>query len=342
MGKKPDDSTKLFINLKERMKCKQKRFHSVFASQINESICLGMVVKNMKKESINIRDPFILSYNEKYYMYGTRGAFCWTADTGFDCYVSDDLKEWSGPIEVFRKPKDFWADKNCWAPEVHYYKNKFYLFATFKDSSKIGGTSILIGDNPLGPFKEHGEKKITPKDWECIDGTFYVSPSGKPYMVFVHEWVQIKDGAICAIELSDDLTTTVSEPMLLFHASEANAWIKAFESEKRPGINYVTDGPYLYRTKKGRLIMIWSSFGEEGYTQAMAYSDNGDITGNWIQEKRLLFSKDGGHGMIFKDKQGDLLLTLHTPNEHLKEHPAFYKLEERDDTLWVDSRRISL
>ena len=34
-----------------------------------------------------------------------------------------------------------------------------------------------------------------------------------------------------------------------------------------------------YRTGSGRLIMLRSSFGKEGYTEALAYSDNGDITG---------------------------------------------------------------
>lgn len=290
----------------------------------------------MKAEKINIRDPFVLLHENKYYMYGTRGKTCWTSDTGFDCYVSDDLIEWSGPVEIFKKPEGFWADKNCWAPEVHYYQNKFYLFATFKDSKAIGGTAILISDSPLGPFKEHSKGKVTPDSWECIDGTFYVSPKGKPYMVFVHEWVQIKDGSICGIELSADLKEAVSAPFVLFHASEAKAWIKAFEQEKRPGKNYVTDGPFLYRTEQNRLLMLWSSFGEEGYTEAIAYSDNGDITGKWIQEDRLLFKKDGGHGMIFKDKQNNLLLSLHTPNDHLKEHPEFYKLIEKENTLWVD------
>jgi beta-xylosidase len=291
----------------------------------------------MKSEEINIRDPFVLLHEGKYYMYGTRGKYCWTADTGFDCYVSEDLKEWTGPVEVFRKPQGFWADKNCWAPEVHHYKEKFYMFATFKDSKVHGGTAILIGDSPLGPFREHSNGQITPKDWECIDGTFYVSQEGKPYMVFVHEWVQIKDGSICRIELSEDLKEGISEPVVLFHASEARSWISPFLNEKRPGNNYVTDGPYLYRTSQGRLIMLWSSFGAEGYTEALAYSDNGDITGNWIHEDRLLFKKDGGHGMIFKDYEGNLLLTLHTPNEHLKEHPEFYRLEEKENTLWVSN-----
>ncbi len=193
----------------------------------------------------------------------------------------------------------------------------------------------MKADHPLGPFITHSEKQITPKDWECIDGTLYVNPEGKPFMVFVHEWVQISDGSICAVELSQDLKKAVSKPILLFHASEAKGWVLPIKNKKRPGINYVTDGPYLYRTKSGRLILLWSSFGKEGYTEALAYSDNGDITGKWTQDDRLLFEKDGGHGMIFKNLSDELYLTLHTPNEHLKEHPVFYKLEETGDTLWL-------
>lgn len=68
----------------------------------------------MKNTEINIRDPFVLAENGTYYMYGTRAATCWMAATGFDCYVSEDMENWDGPYEVFRKPEDFWADMNCW------------------------------------------------------------------------------------------------------------------------------------------------------------------------------------------------------------------------------------
>lgn len=289
----------------------------------------------MKVTEINIRDPFVLVYEKKYYMYGTRAETCWGAATGFDCYVSEDMENWAGPYEVFHKPEQFWADKNCWAPEVHLYQGAFYMFATFKDTSKIGGTAILKAEHPLGPFEEYSDCQITPKEWECIDGTFYVSPEGIPYMVFVHEWVQISDGSICAVQLSKDLKEAVSEPITLFHASEAKAWVKTITNKNRPGNHYVTDGPYLYRSEEGRLIMLWSSFGEEGYVEALAYSDNGDINGKWIQEERLLFAKDGGHGMIFKTLKGNLYLTLHSPNETLKERPVFYPLEEKENSLYL-------
>lgn len=51
----------------------------------------------MKKEQINIRDPFVLFENNKYYMYGTRGKNFGRKTSGFDVYISDDLENWSEP-----------------------------------------------------------------------------------------------------------------------------------------------------------------------------------------------------------------------------------------------------
>ena len=290
----------------------------------------------MKSWEINIRDPYVLVCDGAYYMYGTRAETCWGEATGFDCYVGKNLEDWEGPYEVFHKPEGFWADRNCWAPEVHPYKGAYYMFATFKGEGIYGGTQILRADNPLGPFVEHSDRQVTPKDWECIDGTFYVSPEGKPYMVFFFFCVQIHDGTICAVELTEDLKASVGDPVKLFAASEAESWVVAHENPNRPGKNYVTDGPFLYRTKSGRLILLWSSFGQEGYTEALAYSDNGDITGAWSQEDRLLFSKNGGHGMIFTGLDGELYLTLHSPNKKLEERPMFYRIREQNDTLYVE------
>jgi len=52
----------------------------------------------MKNGEINIRDPFVLVYDGKYYLYGTRGATCWGPADGFDVYVGTDLEHWDGPV----------------------------------------------------------------------------------------------------------------------------------------------------------------------------------------------------------------------------------------------------
>ena len=40
-------------------------------------------------------------------------------------------------------------------------------------------------------------------------------------------------------------------------------------------------------------------------------------------QKEPLFTKDGGHGMLFRTPEGELRLALHSPNTHLAERPHF-------------------
>ena len=60
----------------------------------------------LRNNEINIRDPFILTENGKYYMYGTRAASFGINVKGFDVYVSDDLENWSEPVECFDSEKN--------------------------------------------------------------------------------------------------------------------------------------------------------------------------------------------------------------------------------------------
>lgn len=274
----------------------------------------------MKTDEINIRDPFVLVHGGKYYLYGTRGETCWGPADGFDVYVGQDLKNWEGPIVCFHNDGSFWADRNYWAPEVHCVNGAFYMFASFKSDSRRRGTAILRTLSPLGPFEPWSEGPVTPEDWECLDGTFYASPDGTPYMVFCHEWVQAGDGEIHAMKLTKDLRAPAGEPFLLFRASEAPWCRQVHHSSGLDG--YVTDGPFLWRKEDGTLLCLWSGFSETGYAQGLAVSDNGDIDGHFTQLPPL-FPEDGGHGMLFRTLEGELLLALHSPNKHLLERPRF-------------------
>ena len=69
--------------------------------------------------------------------------------------------------------------------------------------------------------------------------------------------------------------------------------------------------------------------------QCIAVSDNDDIDGNWIQLEPI-FTKDGGHGMVFKDFDGNLKLTLHCPNRSLFEKPAFFNIKDTGETLVIE------
>ena len=286
----------------------------------------------MLLSEINLRDPFVLVHEGAYYLYGTRGATCWGPADGFDVYVSRDLERWDGPFVCFHNDGSFWADRNYWAPEVHPYRDGFYMFASFKAEGRCRGTAILRADTPMGPFAPWSDGPVTPREWECLDGTFHLDDAGRPWMVFCHEWVQIGDGTVCAIPLTEDLRRAASEPRVLFSGSDA-PWRKRMRHSS--GIEgYVTDGPFLWRTREGSLLCLWASFSDQGYTEALACSDSGGIDRPWRQLEPL-FMRDGGHGMIFRCPDGRLFLTLHSPNEHLKERPRFHEVEEADGGLRI-------
>lgn len=278
-----------------------------------------------------LRDPCIVVKDGVYYAYGT-GWHCYK-NTGGNLQASwQDL----GVVASVANPDT--DGGSHWAPEVHEYKGSYYMFTTYYNSvTTHRGCIILKADSPEGPFVEITNGHITPADWDAIDGTFYVDPDGQPWMVFVHEWTSMPDGngSFAAAKLSDDLTHFISEPFELFKARDP-AWAVAG----------VTDGCWMYTTREGDLLMVWSNFDALGYTVAVARSSNGRLDGEWIQEG-LLYSKymtnqyDGGHGMIFIDVDGQMYLSFHSPNSatgERKEKPVFLAIEEKGGKLvWAES-----
>lgn len=285
----------------------------------------------MKTRDIRIRDPFILTDREEgcYYMYGTNGAETFSPGGGFQvknsfwAYRSRDLESWEDPVPVFIPPDGFWADRDFWAPEVHRYRGRYYLFASFKSSAACRGTQIFVSDRPDGPFLLHSDGPVTPREWECLDGTLYLSPQGQPFIVFCHEWLQIGSGTICSLPLSEDLRAPAGEPVTLFSAADPS-WALPDQA------SYVTDGPFLHRCQNGELLMLWSSFAG-AYLEAVSRSRSGELTGVW-EHDHLLFEEDGGHGMLFYGLSGQLYIALHQPNAAPLERARFYQvLEETED-----------
>ena len=195
----------------------------------------------------------------------------------------------------------------------------------------------MKSDSPEGPFVEITNGHITPSDWDSIDGTFYVDPDGQPWMVFVHEWTSTDDGIgrMAAAKLSEDLTHFISEPVELFRADDPS-WSKA----------QVTDGCWMYRTEDGQLLMLWSNSDSAGYCVGIARSVDGRVDGTWTQDHELLYSRnitgmkyDGGHGMLFYDTDGQMYLSIHSPNRSgmdRLETPVFIPVREENGTIVWD------
>lgn len=283
----------------------------------------------MKSNDINIRDPFVLFEDGKYYLYGTRARNWGTSTGGFDVYVSEDLENWSDPIECCNSSAYNLNDGCNWAPEVHKYKGEYYMLATFSEKSNCWKkTHILKSNSPLGPFVPHSDGAVTPSDWECLDGTLYFSEENKPYVIFSHEHTQIVDGTICYAPLSEDLTKRIGEPITLFSASSSN-----YSDPYGKDDHYVTDGPFMYRNKENKLFMIWSTFIKNQYSQCIVKFENGKLDGKLNHLPPLIYN-DAGHGMIFNNGE-KTYLTLHRPNTPGKERPVFIEIEDNGDDFSI-------
>jgi len=229
---------------------------------------------------LRMRDPFILRLSSGgFVLFGTTDTNLWGGPaTGFDCYTSDDLATWEGPIPAFRPPVGFWADTQFWAPEVVAHDDRFFMFATFASTDPNEGprgVQVLVSDEPTGPFVPWSEGPVTPRDVPCLDGTLFLDDDDVPWLVYSRgaEGVPggpagIRDGEMYARRLTDDLTAAAGSPLLLFTASTA-PWSKPLwfpEGVEPPEqLNLAknplfTDGPFLVRSGRGALFMLWSSF----------------------------------------------------------------------------------
>lgn len=251
-------------------------------------------------KDLNVRDPYIYYEDGTYYLYSSAGGEI----PAFRCHKSKDLLNFEEPVTLFSAGGDFWATKDFWAPELHRYNGRYYLFGSLKSDNHTRGTQIFVCDTPDGKFTPLTEYPVTPNAWECLDGTLFVD-DGTPYMIFCREWLEIVDGEMYIMQLTPDLKEAAGEPVKLFSASSVK-WTRPLSAN-----NYVTDGPFIFK-KDGFYNMIWSSFAENGY--AMGVCKSKSLFGPWEHESNPLNDNNGGHGMLLnRDKES--YLVYHAPNE---------------------------
>lgn len=291
-----------------------------------------------------LHDPWIVAHRASgtYHLF-TRNEPALTGDRrlGIMAYTSRDLKHWRRPQLVFTLPADSWANDGAWAPEVHRWRGRWYLFATFHNEAMalppVGprrpvrrSTILAVADSLAGPFRlvRDGAPLVDPSRM-TLDGTLYVDSWGKPWLVYAHEWVQIGDGTIEAMPLTDDLAAA-GAPQLLFKASDA-PWVKR-SSKPAAEQDFVTDGPELFRTRTGTLLMLWSSYDANGYVQSLARSRSGTLAGPWEQLPPLVRA-DSGHGMLFRRFDGTLMMVLHRPFNNAR--GKLYVMRDAGDRIEV-------
>lgn len=307
-------------------------------------------VQTIPFDSLIATDPYILAdeATRTYYLTGSGGTM----------WKSPDLKSWEGPYSYIEIDTTSWmgSDPMIWAPELHHYNGKYYCLVTFTNTNIIvdtvpqrcdvlrRATHILVAERAEGPYHPLSEMFYLPEEWSTLDGTLF-EEEGVPYLVFNHDWMQLENGEIKRIALTEDLSRTEGEATTLFYGTDAS-WTRDMQSigELTFGMSlsgYVTDGPFLFRTGTGRLGMLWSSWSDNRYAQGVAYSLTGRLQGPWEQQEQPLVSENAGHGMLFTTFEGKELLLLHY--QPLEEYPGprrpkLLEVDRSGDALQIKGR----
>ena len=156
---------------------------------------------------VNIADPFVLSFDGKYYLYGTDDK---KPNAGIPVLVSDDMINWSGPAgkaegNLALAKGSSYGTKGFWAPFVVNFKNRFYMYYTANE--KI---AVATSDSPLGPFIQQEFRPMQDSVKE-IDPHVFIDEDGRKYLYFAR---LIEGNRTYAAELSDDMLTVKKETIV--------------------------------------------------------------------------------------------------------------------------------
>ena len=141
--------------------------YSILFSLLSECLvaqnqAVSQQATTVKLSDLRWRDMCILpdQATKTYYLVGPGGR-------GVRAYTSKDLINWTGPQMIYSAPQDVWGEipiVSIWAPEMHFYNGKYYLFLTFDTRNKFSeqwrnwlprvtrGSQVLVSDKPIGPF----------------------------------------------------------------------------------------------------------------------------------------------------------------------------------------------
>lgn len=207
----------------------------------------------------NGADPWVIRQDNFYYVcqgYGDRKGM------GVTVSKSAKLTQMGQRVVVWRMPDSGWNCTNVWAPELHHFSNRWYIYYAAGQSGppfnyQRSGVLESVSDDPLGPYVDKGVLK-TGVDTSDAAGTIWaidltVAPiNGKLYAV----WSGWESNA-----------PTDKTPQHLYMAEMSNPWTISSERVKissagepweRGGPLDLNEGPQFLK-HNGAIFIIYSS-----------------------------------------------------------------------------------
>ena len=141
---------------------------------------------------VPLPDPHIYVEDGTYYIVGTSDRSVNTVD----CYVTTDFVNYELYKDIY-DPSLYngWEDRAqalIFAPEIYCFDGVYYMYYSAKDSSLIRRSSVVVADNPLGPYKPLVNDEVDGlnnplfhnSDYlkRSLDATVFTDDDGRMYM----------------------------------------------------------------------------------------------------------------------------------------------------------------
>jgi arabinoxylan arabinofuranohydrolase len=153
------------------------------------------------------------------------------------CFSTVDMVNWTAHVPLF-DIRSLPRGGNANAAQAIYRNGKFYLYIS------PNGISVLVSDNPYGPYKDalNGNLLIYPEmtnykghGWEDIDPTVFIDDDGQAYMYW-------GNNALYCVKLNKDMIS-LSGDIVTFEIKDQEAFGSDYEEApwlfKRNGIYYL-------------------------------------------------------------------------------------------------------
>ena len=261
---------------------------------------------------LHMGDPFVIQHEGSYYLFGTNAP-----NEGFKCWVSTDLVHWQPKGWACQESPETWAKSHYWAPEVEFYRGKFYM--TYSAMNKASDPprlliALAVSDKPEGPYQDLHAPWFD-FGYSAIDGHIFLDDDGKPYLYFSRNGFRdgYSFGIMYGVALADDLSKPVGEPVKLMEADQP--WEKVRYAENR-----CNEGAFVLK-HEGRYYMTYSA-NHTGFPHyGIGYATADKPLGPWVKaEENPVAATDPavgisgpGHSCITSSPDGkEMFIVYHT------------------------------
>ena len=194
-------------------------------------------------------DPYVVLFDDTFYIFPTTDGFADWGATSFSVFSSPNLVQWTNRGVILDLAKGLaWATGHGWAPSIVRVGGTYYFY--FSADSQLG---VATGSSPTGPFKDAlGKPLATTRQYgpQSIDPYAFIDDDGTPYLYFG----SAADG-LRVVKLNPDMISFAGTPTNISPS----------------GASGTLEGSAMFK-RKGTYYLAWSEGDTRTATYQMAYA----------------------------------------------------------------------